>query len=64
VYQFKRGRRRYFGGAVIISIWLETVVKKNVLVVLSVTVGEWANKGQAEKAQNPRRYTPGLLPIG
>jgi hypothetical protein len=63
VYQFKRGRRGHFGGTVVISIWLETVVEKNVLVVLSVTVGEWANKGQAEKAKNPWRYTPGLFPI-
>jgi hypothetical protein len=64
VDEFESGRRRCFAGTVEISIRLETVVEKSVLVILSVTLGEGTNKGETEQLKNPARQVPGVNTLG
>ena len=65
VNEFECGRSGSFTGAVIVSIRLETVVEKSVLVVLSVTLGErtknhGTNKGEIKQALKPAGPVPRL----
>ena len=63
-HQLECGWRGCFAGAVVVSIRLETVVEKSVLVILGVALGEGANNSQTQQAQDPERGALGLRSLG